>query len=274
MPPPTTTALFAAALRRTIARASSRSSSLTTPSSSAPGTARRYRRGPGGEQQEVVAELAAGRGAASPCVRPGRGPTARSFTSVSAQTTRAFRGRVRPQRPLRELPGQVVGEARAGVVAVRIGADQDGLAPQGRRRGSPPRPPRRPAHHRSGRTGCAISGLLFGGRDRGAGTAIGSNRRSPRGQRFTHSPQVRQRPSTTGSPRHTCRRTSMPIGQLNEQTPHWTQRLGSGSTQAVARSSYSLPVSSEPVHHAQVHPWCRKRGPQGHPAERTRHVLR
>jgi hypothetical protein len=67
---------------------------------------------------------------------------------------------------------------------------------------------------------------------------MGSNRSSPRGQRFTHSPQVRQRLSTTGSPRHTWRRTSMPMGQLNEHTPHCTQRLGSGNTQASASVAY------------------------------------
>jgi len=68
--------------------------------------------------------------------------------------------------------------------------------------------------------------------DEGRVAEIGSSRSSPRGQRFTHSPQVRQRLSLTGSPRHTCRRTSISTGQWNEQMPHWTQRLGSGSTQA------------------------------------------
>ena len=67
---------------------------------------------------------------------------------------------------------------------------------------------------------------------------MGSKRSSPRGQRFTHSPQVRQRLSTTGSLRHTWRRTSMSMGQLNEHTPHCTQRLGSGRTHAVASLAY------------------------------------
>ena len=67
---------------------------------------------------------------------------------------------------------------------------------------------------------------------------MGSKRSSPRGQRFTHSPQVRQWLSTTGSLRHARRRTSMSMGQLNEHTPHCTQRLGSGKTHAVASVAY------------------------------------
>ena len=49
-----------------------------------------------------------------------------------------------------------------------------------------------------------------------------------------HSPHVRLWLSVTGSPMHTKRRTSMPIGQWNEQMLHWTQRLGSGVTHAPA----------------------------------------
>jgi len=67
---------------------------------------------------------------------------------------------------------------------------------------------------------------------------MGSKRNRPRGQRLMHSPQVRQRLSFTGSPSHTWRLTSISMGQLNEQTPHWTQRLGSGKTHAVASAAY------------------------------------
>jgi hypothetical protein len=40
--------------------------------------------------------------------------------------------------------------------------------------------------------------------------------------------------STTGVPVMAWRRTSMEIGQLKEQIPHWTQRIGSGTTCAEA----------------------------------------
>jgi hypothetical protein len=72
----------------------------------------------------------------------------------------------------------------------------------------------------------------------GVVAVIGSKRSRPWGQRFTHSPQVRQLLSVTGSLRHTCRRTSMPMGQWNEHMPHCTQRLGSGVTHAVASAVY------------------------------------
>ena len=67
---------------------------------------------------------------------------------------------------------------------------------------------------------------------------MGSKRSRPWGQRLMHSPQVRQRLSVTGSLRHTCRRTSISMGQLNEHMPHCTQRRGSGVTHAVARFAY------------------------------------
>ncbi len=56
--------------------------------------------------------------------------------------------------------------------------------------------------------------------------SVFSNRRTPRGQRRTHSPQVRQYESSICFPNQACRRTSMPIGQLKVHIPHWTQRLG------------------------------------------------
>jgi len=64
-----------------------------------------------------------------------------------------------------------------------------------------------------------------------------SNRRTPRGQRATHSPQVMQRLSTTGAPVMACRRTSMAMGQLYEQIPHCTQRIESGTTCATESAS-------------------------------------
>ena len=77
---------------------------------------------------------------------------------------------------------------------------------------------------------------------------MGSKRSRPRGQRLMHSPQVRQRLSFTGSPSHTWRLTSISMGQLNEQTPHWTQRIGSGKTHAVARAAYfSLSELNQPT---------------------------
>ena len=51
-----------------------------------------------------------------------------------------------------------------------------------------------------------------------------------RGQRSMHSPQVRQAGSIICSPVQAWRRTSIPIGQLNEQIPHWMQRSDSGTT--------------------------------------------
>src|SRR4030042_1278337 len=51
-----------------------------------------------------------------------------------------------------------------------------------------------------------------------------------RGQRSMHSPQVKQAGSSISSPVQACRRTSIPMGQLNEQMPHWMHRSGSGTT--------------------------------------------
>ena len=45
-----------------------------------------------------------------------------------------------------------------------------------------------------------------------------------------HSPQVRHLGSSTSSPFQACKRTSIPIGQLKEQIPHWIHRSGSGTT--------------------------------------------
>ncbi len=56
-----------------------------------------------------------------------------------------------------------------------------------------------------------------------------SKRNTPRGQRRTHSPQVRHALSAIGDPSNACRRTSTRRGQLKEQIPHWTQRSGSGT---------------------------------------------
>jgi hypothetical protein len=52
-----------------------------------------------------------------------------------------------------------------------------------------------------------------------------------------HSPQVMQCRSTTGVPVIAWRRTSIEIGQLKEQIPHWTHRIDSGTTCAAARAS-------------------------------------
>ena len=136
-----------------------------------------------------------------------------------------------------DLVREVVRESGPRVVAVRVGADQHDLGAVvgaadrlGRRDGAGPAADEdvTPGH---------VSGLACGGA-RASQASIGSKRSSPRGQRFTHSPQVRQWLSLTGSLRHTWRRTSIAMGQLNEQMPHCTQRCASGVTQAVARFAY------------------------------------
>ena len=55
---------------------------------------------------------------------------------------------------------------------------------------------------------------------------LGSRVKTPRGQRATHWPHVRHWLAVTGDPSRTCLRISMPMGQLYEQIPHWTQRTG------------------------------------------------
>jgi hypothetical protein len=84
---------------------------------------------------------------------------------------------------------------------------------------------------------------------------MGAKRSTLRGQRSTHCPQVRQRLSTTGSSRHTRRRTSMLTGQLKEHMPHCTQRPAAGTTQAVASVlCFVLSASNQPISGAGTPP--------------------
>ena len=101
---------------------------------------------------------------------------------------------------------------------------------------------------------------------------IGSKRSSPRGQRLTHSPQVRQKLSLTGSPRHTCRRTSIATGQWNEQTPHWTQRRRLGHDPGVGQQRALLSVGLEPACCAHRKPSCARGGAVPTPTIRQRTI--
>ncbi len=124
MPPPTTTASRASRARRTMSTASVMSSSLTTPSRSAPGMAGLMAAAPVASSRRSYCRRR------PLCERdePGRGVEVGGALGDECQAERAglLRGE-REEPPPRQLAGQVVRQAGARVVAVRIGADDHEL---------------------------------------------------------------------------------------------------------------------------------------------------
>ena len=103
------------------------------------------RPGPGGQQQAVVGELPAALQGHRVC---GGIDADRGFRDGADVQAADVVGREREEAFFGHLVGEVVGETRARVVAVRIGADQHDLGVVVRRRGSPRPPPWSPALRR------------------------------------------------------------------------------------------------------------------------------